>query len=53
MISFLALAAVIGGVVAAPLATESVFRWWLNRSPEMKDYVEDPAKEKVADFESE
>ena len=52
-ISFLALAVVIGGVVAAPLATESVFRWWLNRSPEMKDYVEDPAQERVADFESE
>lgn len=33
--SFFALFAVIGGVVMAPQATESVFRWWLRRSPEL------------------
>ena len=51
--SFLALAAVIGSVIAAPLATESVFRWWLNRSPEMKNYAADMEPEQVADSESE
>jgi hypothetical protein len=33
--SFIALFAVLGGVVLAPQALDSVFRWWLNRSPEL------------------
>ncbi len=33
--SFFALFAVLGGVILAPQALESVVRWWLNRSPEL------------------
>ena len=33
--SFIALFAVLAGVVFAPAASEKVFRWWLNRSPEL------------------
>ena len=33
--SFIALFAVLGGVLLAPQASESGFRWWLNRSPEL------------------
>jgi hypothetical protein len=33
--SFIALFSVLGGVVLAPQALDSVFRWWLNRSPEL------------------
>ena len=33
--SFIALFAVLGGVVFAPVVSEKAFRWWLNRSPEL------------------
>ena len=33
--SFFALFAVLGGVILAPQAVESVVRWWLNRAPEL------------------
>ena len=35
--SFIALFAVFGAVLLAPQASEKVFRWWLNRSPEMTE----------------
>ena len=31
--SFIALFSVLGAVVFAPVATERMFKWWLNRSP--------------------
>ncbi|MEC8415787.1 MAG: hypothetical protein VXZ04_03965, partial [Candidatus Thermoplasmatota archaeon] len=33
--SFIALFSVLGAVVFAPVATERMFKWWLNRSPEL------------------
>ena len=33
--SFIALFAVLAGVVFAPVVSEKAFRWWLNRSPEL------------------
>lgn len=35
--SFVALFAVLGAVLLAPQATDKMFRWWLNRSPELSE----------------
>ncbi len=35
--SFIALFAVLGAVLLTPQASEQVFRWWLNRSPELTE----------------
>ena len=51
--SFVGLFTVIGGVIFAPVATESVFRWFLRRSPEMKDHLEDANVQDLALDESE
>ena len=42
--SFIALFAVLAGVVFAPAVSEKAFRWWLNRSPEL-DRVGQNARE--------
>ena len=51
--SFVGLFTVIGGVIFAPVATESMFRWFLRRSPEMKDHLEDADVQDLALDESE